>query len=137
MAKIRIRFTIASGNLQTAHSSDSLSWFRHLAGKRLKVDELRSIYNGKFPPSRMFVLDMIEFLRRTDEPLDKFLKNRGGIKSDDLLSIDHDAVRQVLNKEFPELVQQFSAGQAKVIKRRQSVDLGPLADLGKKGRETS
>ncbi len=135
MAKNRIRFTISSGNVETAFSCDCLKWFRHLAGKKLKTDELRSIYNGKFPPSKMFILDMIQFLRKSDDPLDRFLKSRGGLLGDDLLSIDHDAVRQALKKEFPELVEQFSATEgARVIKRRQNVDLAPLEEMGKKRR---
>ena len=133
MAKDRIRFTISSGNVETAFSCDCLKWIRHLAGKKLKVDELRSIYNGKFPPSKMFILDMIQFLRRSDDLLDRFLKSRGGLHEDDLLSIDHDAVRQVLKREFPELVEQFSITE-KVIKRRQNVDLTPLAEIVKKRR---
>ena len=133
MAKNRIRFTISSGNVETAFSCDCLKWIRHLAGKKLKVDELKSIYNGKFPPSKMFILDMVQFLRKSDDLLDRFLKGRGGLLGDDLLSIDHDAVRQVLKKEFPALVEQFSAAEgARVIKRRQNVDLAPLADMGKK-----
>ena len=132
MAKTRIRFTISSGNVETAFSCDCLKWIRHLAGKGLKVDELKAIYNGKFPPSRMFILDMIELLRRSDDPLDRFLKGRGGLLADDLLSIDHDAVRQVLRNEFPELVEQFTAGGTRVIKRRQNVDLTPLEEMGKK-----
>jgi len=135
VAKIRIRFTISSGNVETAHSFDCLKWIRQLAGKKLKLDELRSVYNGKFPASRMFILDMIHFLRKSDDLLDRFLKGRGGLHGDDLMSIDHDAVRQVLKKEFPELVEQFSTKEgARVIKRRQSVDLAPLAELGKKKR---
>jgi len=133
VAKDRIRFTISSGNVETAFSCDCLKWIRHLAGKKLKVDELRSIYNGKFPPSKMFILDMIQFLRRSDDLLDRFLKSRGGLHEDDLLSIDHDAVRQVLKREFPELVEQFSITE-KVIKRRQNVDLTPLAEIVKKRR---
>lgn len=131
VAKNRIRFTISSGNVETAFSCDCLKWIRHLAAKKLKLDELRSIYNGKFPPSKMFILDMIEFLRKSDDLLDKFLKKRGGLHQDDLLSMDHDAVRQLLKGEFPELVEQFSAPE-KVIKRRQNVDLTPLAEMGKK-----
>ena len=83
----------------------------------------------------MFILDMIHFLRKWDDLLDRFLKGRGGLHEDDLMSIDHDAVRQVLKKEFPELVEQFSATEgARVIKRRQKVDLAPLAEVGKKRR---
>lgn len=134
MARTRIRFTISSGNVEISFSCDCLKWIRHLAGKGLKVDELKAVYNGKFPPSRMFVLDMIEFLRRSEDSLDKFLKGRGGLLADDLLSIDHDAVRQVLRSEFPELVEQFSAAGTRVIKRRQNVDLTPLGEMGKKNR---
>ncbi len=133
MAKNRIRFTISSGNVETAFSCDCLKWIRHLAGKKLKLDELKSVHNGKFPPSKMFVLDMIQFLRKSDDLLDRFLKGRGGLLDDDLMSIDHDAVRQLLKNEFPELVEQFLATEgARVIKRRQNVDLGPLAEMGKK-----
>ncbi len=135
MANNRIRFTISSGNIETAFSCDCLKWIRHLAGKKLKLDELRNVHNGKFPPSKMFVLDMVQFLRKSDDLLDRFLKGRGGLLEDDLMSIDHDAVRQVLKKEFPDLVEQFSATEgARVIKRRQNVDLAPLAALGKKRR---
>ena len=35
MARNRIRFTISSGNVETAQSCDCLKWIRHLAGKRL------------------------------------------------------------------------------------------------------
>ncbi len=83
----------------------------------------------------MFILDMIQFLRKFDDLLDRFLKGRGGLLADDLLSIDHDAVRKALKKEFPELVEQFSATEGvRVVKRRQHVDLAPLAELGKKRR---
>lgn len=129
MAKQRIRFTISSGNVETSFSCDCFKWIHHLAMKKLKVDELKAVYNGKFPPSRMFVLDMIHFLRRSDDALDRFLKSRGGLLPDDLLSIDHDAVRQLLRTEFPELVEQFSAAGTRVIKRRQNVDLTPLAEM--------
>ena len=132
MAKNRIRFTISSGNVEKSFSCDSYKWIHHLAVKKLKVDELKAIYNGKFPPSRMFILDMIEFLRKSDDLLDRFLKSRGGLLADDLLSIDHDEVRQLLKKEFPELVEQFAAGGTKVIKRRHHVDLTPLEGIGKK-----
>lgn len=132
MARNRIRFTISSGNVETSFSCDCFKWIHHLAVKKLKVDELKAVYSGKFPPSRMFVLDMVHFLRRSDDSLDRFLKNRGGLLSDDLLSIDHDAVRQLLRNEFPELVEQFAAGATRVIKRRQTVDLSPLEEMGKK-----
>lgn len=131
MARNRIRFTISSGNVEVSFSCDCLKWIRHLAEKKLKVDELKAVYSGKFPPSRMFVLDMIHFLRRSDDALDRFLKNRGGLLSDDLLSIDHDEVRQFLKKEFPDLVEQFTAGATRIIKRR-NVDLSPLEEMGKK-----
>ena len=132
MAKNRIRFTISSGNVEKSFSCDSYKWIHHLAVKKLKVDELKAIYNGKFPPSRMFILDMIEFLRKSDDLLDRFLKGRGGLLADDLLSIEHDEVRQLLKKEFPELVEQFAAGGTRVIKRRHHVDLTPLEEMGKK-----
>jgi len=100
MAKIRIRFTITSGNLETAYNFDCQKWISHIAANRVKIDELLTIYNGKFPTNRMFVLDMIEFLRTKDQHLDNFLLARGGIKQDDLLSIENDDARQLLNREF-------------------------------------
>ena len=80
-------------------------------------------------------LDMLEFLRKSDEVLDRFLKGRGGILQDDLLSIEIEEVRQLLNREFPELVAQFGLSDRtkKVIKRRAGeVDLSPLRTLDKK-----
>ncbi len=131
MAKIRIRFTITSGNLETAFNFDCQKWISHIAANRVKSDELLTIYNGKFPANRMFVLDMLEFLRTKDQHLDKFLLARGGIKQDDLLSIENDDARQLLNREFPELVAEFANSETvkKVIKRRPGkVDLSPLVD---------
>jgi hypothetical protein len=131
MAKIRIRFTITSGNLETAFNFDCQKWISHIAANRVKSDELLTIYNGKFPTSRLFVLDMLEFLRTKDQHLDNFLLARGGIKQDDLLSIENDDVRQLLNREFPELVAEFANSETvkKVIKRRPGkVDLSPLVD---------
>jgi hypothetical protein len=133
MANNRIRFTVTSGNLETANSFDCYKWIRHLAANKVKLDDLLALFNGRFPSGRMFVLDMIEFLRRTDGRLDSFLANRGGIKNDDLLAIENDAVRQLLNREFPELVAEFANSETvkKVIKRRPGqVD---LSALGKKG----
>jgi len=129
MAKIRIRFTITSGNLETAFNFDCQKWISHIAANRVKSDELLTIYNGKFPASKMFVLDMLEFLRTKDQHLDNFLLARGGIKQDDLLSIENDDVRQLLNRDFPELVAEFANSETvkKVIKRRPGkVDLSPL-----------
>ncbi|KAF0218947.1 MAG: hypothetical protein FD174_2463 [Geobacteraceae bacterium] len=135
MSKIRIKFKITSGDLETAHSCDCQKWIRHLAVNKIKTDDLLSLFNGKFPSGKMFVLDMLEFLRKSDDLLDRFLAGRGGIKQDDHLFIEFDDVRQLLNREFPELVAQFanSEGVKKVIKRRPgTVDLSPLKTLGKK-----
>jgi len=135
MAKIRIRFTITSGNLETAYNCDCQKWISHIAANRVKSGELLTLFNGKFPPNRMFVLDMLEFLRTKDQHLDKFLLGRGGIQADDLLSIDNDSVRQLLNREFPELVAEFANSESvkKVIKRRPgTVDLSPLVKGGEK-----
>jgi len=129
MAKIRIRFTITSGNLETAYNFDCQKWISHIAANRVKGEELLAIYNGKFPTNRMFVLDMLEFLRTKDQHLDNFLLGRGGIQADDLLSIENDSARQLLNREFPELVAEFANSESvkKVIKRRSGkVDLSPL-----------
>lgn len=133
MAMTRIRFTITSGNLETADSFDCHKWIRHLAANRVKGDDLLALFNGRFPAGKMFVLDMIEFLRKSDSRLDSFLAGRGGVRKDDLLSIDHDAVRQLLNREFPELVAGFANAETvkKVIKRRPGqVDLSPLRKKG-------
>lgn len=135
MSKIRIRFTITSGNLEAADSFDCYKWIRHLAANRVKCDDLLALYNGRFPSGKMFVLDMIEFLRKSDGRLDSFFAGRGGIKKDDLLSIENDAVRQLLNREFPELVAEFANSETvkKVIKRRPGqVDLSPLVKEGNK-----
>jgi hypothetical protein len=132
---IKIRFTITSGNLETAYNCDCQKWIRHIAANRVKSDDLLALYNGRFPTSRMFVLDMLEFLRTKDHHLDNFLLGRGGIHKDDLLSIENDAVRQLLNREFPELVTAFANSESvkKVIKRRPGqVDLSPLVKGGEK-----
>jgi hypothetical protein len=131
----RIRFKITSGNLETGHSCDCHKWIRHLAANKVKTDDLLTLFNGKFPSGKMFVLDMLEFLRKSDDWLDRFLKGRGGIKHDDHLSIEVDSVRQLLNREFPELVAQFANSESvkKVIKRRPGmVDLSALTTIAKK-----
>ena len=136
MSKIRIRFTVTSGNLEDANSFDCYKWIRHLATNKVKTDDLFTLYSGRFPASKMFVLDMIEFLRKSDDLLDRFIVKRSGIKQDDLLSIENDAVRQLLNRDFPELVEEFANSEAvkKVIKRRPGqVDLSPLVKAGGKG----
>lgn len=135
MSNNRIRFTITSGNLETAHTCDCHKWVRHLAANGIKTDDLLTLYSGRLPSGKMFVLDMLEFLRRSDDHLDRFLTKRRGIKPDDLLSIETDAVRQLLNREFPELVASFanSSSMKKVIKRRPGqVDLSPLEKLAKR-----
>lgn len=135
MAKTRIRFTITSGNLETAFNFDCQKWISHIAANRVRIDELLRIYNGKFPTNRMFVLDMLEFLRTKDQHLDNFLLARGGIKQDDLLSIENDDARQLLNRDFPEIVAEFSNSETvkKVIKRSPGkVDLSPLVSDRKK-----
>lgn len=136
MSKIRIRFTVTSGNLESANSFDCFKWIRHLATNRVKMDDLFALYNGRFPASKMFVLDMIEFLRKSDDLLDRFIVKNGGIKQDDFLAIENDAVRQLLNRDFSELVEEFANSGAvkKVIKRRPGqVDLTPLVKGGGKG----
>lgn len=133
MSKIRIRFTVTSGNLEAANSFDCYKWIRHLATNRVKTDDLLTLYSGRFPSGKMFVLDMIEFLRKSDDLLDSFIAKRGGIKQDDLLSIENDAVRQLLNRDFADLVEELSNSAAvkKVIKRRPGqVDLSPLVKKG-------
>lgn len=135
VAKEKIRFTITSADLQTAYSCDCQKWIRHLAAHGLKTDDLHRLISGKFPAGKLFVLDMLEFLRKTDPHLDRFLAGRGSIHQDDHLSIDFAAVRQLLNTEFPELVARLAQGEQvrKVIKRRPGeVDLSPLAALAKK-----
>lgn len=137
MSNNRIRFTVTSGNLESANSFDCYKWIRHLAANKVKNDDLLALFNGRFPSGKMFVLDMIEFLRKSDSRLDSFLANRGGIKKDDLLSIENDAVRQLLNREFPELVAEFANSETvkKVIKRRPGqVDLSPLGGINKKSK---
>jgi hypothetical protein len=134
VSRNRIRFNITSGNLETGHSCDCHKWIRHLAAHRLKADDLLALYNGKFPSGKMFVLDMLEFLRKSDDVLHRFLAGRGGILSDDHLSFETEAVRQLLKREFPELVEELNnAGSVKkVIKRRGSgVDLSPLKPASK------
>lgn len=134
MAKFKIRFTITSGNLETAHSCDCQKWIRHLATSKVKMNDLQALFNGRFPGGKMFVLDMLEFLRKSDDVLDRFLIRRGGVHADDLPSIDIDAVRQLLNKEFPDVIAEFTNQEVrKVIKRRPgTVDLSALKALGKK-----
>jgi hypothetical protein len=135
VARDKIRFTITSADLQTAYSCDCLKWIRHLATRGVKMDDLARLINGKFPAGRLFVLDMLEYLRKSDPHLDRFLTKRGGILQDDHLSIDFTEVRQLLNREFPELVAQLTTGDQtrKVIKRRpKEADLSPLAPLARK-----
>lgn len=133
VAKEKIRFTITSADLQTAHSCDCQKWIRHLAANGLKTDDLHRLVGGRFPAGKLFVLDMLEFLRKSDPHLDRFLGGRGGIRQDDHLSFDYAAVRQLLNSEFPELVARLADGeQRKVIKRRIAVDLTPLDPLTRK-----
>ena len=128
MAKEKIRFTITSADLETAYSCDCQKWIRHLAANGLKTDDLHRLIGGRFPAGRLFVLDMLEFLRKTDPHLDRFLAGRGGLLQDDHLSIDFAAVRQLVNGEFPGLSARLAEGDGKkVIKRRPgTVDLTPL-----------
>lgn len=130
----KIRFKITSADLETACSCDCQKWIRNLAANRVKMDDLRRLYSGKFPTGKMFVLDMIEYLRKSDAQLNHFLTTRGGIHQDDHLSIEYAGVRQLLDREFPELRAQLAEAESnKVIKRRQGpVDLSPLAELAKK-----
>ena len=135
MSRDRIRFTITSSDLAASCSCDCQKWIRHLAANKVKMDDLLRLSTGRFPSGKMFVLDMIEYLRKTDAQLDRFLASRGGIHQDDHLSIEFESVRQLLNREFPELVAQFADAESvkKVIKRRPgTVDLSPLTELGKK-----
>lgn len=135
VAREKIRFTITSADLQTASTCDCQKWIRHLAARELKTDDLHRLLNGKFPAGKLFVLDMLEFLRKSDPYLDRFLAGRGGLHQDDHLSIDYAAARQLLNREFPELVTRLTAeGQGtKVIKRRPgAADLSPLTPFVKK-----
>ncbi len=133
MAKEKIRFTITSDDLATAHSFDCQKWIRHLAANGLKTDDLHRLIGGRFPAGKLFVLDMLEYLRKTDPHLDRFLAVRGGLHQDDHLSIEFASVRELLNREFPELVARLAEGDQvkKVIKRRPAeVDLSPLAKKG-------
>lgn len=135
MTKEKIRFTITSADLQTAFGCDCQKWIRHLATNGLKVDDLFRLFNGKFPAGKLFVLDMLAYLRKTDPHLDRFLNSRGGVLADDHFSIDYAAIRQLLNREFPDMVTQRATGEQarKVIKRRPGeVDLTPLAPLTRK-----
>ena len=134
VAKEKIRCTITSADLETAYSCDCQKWIRHLAAHRLKTDDLHRLMGGRFPEGKLFVLDMMEFLRKTDPHLDRFLAGRGGIRKDDHLSIEYASVRQLLNREFPELVAGLAEGDArKVIKRRPgTVDLSALDPLTRK-----
>lgn len=135
MAKEKIRFTITSADLTTAYSFDCRKWIRHLAFHGLKSDDLQRLISGRFPANKLFVLDMIEFLRKTDPHLDRFLAGRGGLHQDDHLSIEYASVRQMLNKEFPELVARLAEEERarKVIKRRPGTnEESPLAPLTRK-----
>lgn len=135
VAKEKIRFTITSADLENAYSCDCQKWLRHLATQRLKTDDLLRLMNGLFPAGKMFVLDMLEFLRKSDPYLDRFLAGRGGIHQDDHLSIEYASVRQLLNQEFPELLAELADGERarKVIKRRAgTVDLSQLSPLTRK-----
>ncbi len=135
VSKERIRFSVTSADLATAYSFDCQKWIRHLAANGLKTDDLQRLISGRFPAVKLFVLDMLEFLRKTDPHLDRFLAGRGGLHQDDHLSIEYTSVRELLNREFPELVARLAEGgeARKVIKRRPSpVDLSPLAPLTKK-----
>ncbi len=135
MAKEKIRFTITSADLATAYSFDCQKWIRHLAANGLKTDDLHRLINGRFPAGKLFVLDMLEFLRKTDPHLDRFLAGREGIHQDDHLSIEYASVRELLNREFPELVARLAEEEQvkKVIKRRPApVDLSPLSKIIKK-----
>ena len=134
VAREKIRFTITSADLATAYSCDCQKWIRHLAANGLKADDLHRLISGRFPAGKLFMLDMVEFLRKTDPHLDRFLAGRGGIRQDDLLSMDFAAVRQLVNREFPELGARLAEGEQdrKVIKRRPAVDLTPLDSLTRK-----
>ncbi len=135
MSKEKIRCTITSADLETAYSCDCQKWIRHLATHRLKTDDLHRLISGRFPTGKLFVPDMMEFLRKADPYLDRFLSVRGGIHNDDHLSIEYASVRQLLNREFPELVDELVNGAhaRKVIKRRPgTVDLSPLTPLTRK-----
>jgi hypothetical protein len=121
VTKERVRFAITSADLQSAHICDCQKWIRHLARRELKTDELLRLMRGKFPADRLFVLDMLEFLRKSDPHLDRFLAGRGGIRQDDHLSIDYAAVRRILSNEFAELVAGLgTAEQTRTVIRRRS-----------------
>jgi hypothetical protein len=78
---------------------------------------------------------MLEFLRKSDPYLDRFLAGRGGIHKDDHLSIEYASVRLLLNQEFSGLVAELIDGEnsRKVVKRRPgAVDLSQLAPLIRK-----
>lgn len=135
VAKEKIRFTITSGDLATAYGFDCQKWIRHLAAHGLKTEELQRLMCGRFPAGKLFLLDMLEFLRKSDPHLDRFLAGRGGLHNDDHLSIEYASVRQLLNSEFPELVASLAEGEQsrKVVKRRPgTADLSPLSPLTKK-----
>ncbi len=135
MPKEKIRFTVTSADLATAYSFDCQKWIRHIAANGLKTDDLHRLIGGRFPAGKLFVLDMLEFLRKTDPHLDRFLAGRGGLHHDDHLSIEFASVRELLNREFPDMVVRLAEGDQakKVIKRRPGeVDLSPLSPLTKK-----
>ena len=135
MPKEKIRFTITSADLATAYSCDCQKWIRHIAANELKTGDLYRLTDGRFPAERLFVLDMLEFLRKSDPHLDRFLTKRGGLHQDDHMSIEYASVRSLLNNEFPDLVSRLTEGETarKVIKRRPGgVDLSPLASSAKK-----
>ncbi len=135
MAKEKIRFTITSADLATAYGFDCQKWIRHLAANGLKTEDLRRLIGGRFPTGKLFVLDMLEYLRKTDDHLDRFLAGRGGLHQDDHLSIEFSSVRELLNREFPEFAARLVEGGdgRKVIKRRPGeADLSPLKPLTKK-----
>lgn len=135
VAKEKIRCTITSADLEAAYSCDCQKWIRHLAAHRLKTDDLHRLMSGRLPAGKLFVLDMMEFLRKTDIHLDRFLSGRGGIRQDDHLAMDFAAVRQLVNREFSELAAELADGEQarKVVKRRPgTVDLSPLAHLARK-----
>ena len=135
VAKEKIRFTITSADLAQAYSCDCQKWIRHLAANGLKTEDLHRLMSGRFPAEKLFVLDMLEFLRKSDPHLDRFLAGRGGLHQDDHLSIEFASVRQLLHSEFPDLVARLTEGEQvkKVIKRRPAtVDLSPLAPPAKK-----
>lgn len=139
MAKEKVRFTITSADVASAYICDCQKWIRHLAANNLKTDDLRRLVGGRFPEGRLFVLDMLEFLRKTDPHLDRFLSGRGGVLPDDHLSMEFAAVRQLLNREFPGLIDLLASGDQarKVIKRRPGmVDLSPLVSAAKKKRRS-